>query len=279
MADSPNKLKIFLSKLSEIPYFGLLGTIFGIIGVILSISFYVAGKKEPELAFMINPIKTSVFSSDKASSIKIYKGQREITEDVTAIQIAIWNQGGRSIRANDILEPIEIYTEPPISIIETKVRNISRDVIKFQIETDAYGQGVIRLKWKILEKNDGASIQVIFSGPKSAKFRIRGIIEGQTQIFNLMETPNNIEEVFSFVFNIEKGKKKKPFGFDDYKKIANLVTITVFLVSVTILMSGVKAYKKKRRITSYIYFILFFLIFCLSLLYWLMNPPYPPISF
>ncbi|MDA0691065.1 MAG: hypothetical protein O3A78_07390 [Nitrospinae bacterium] len=272
------KFKFNISNISKNPYFGLIGIILGLIGIILSIFFYVGSKKESELTFMVNPIKTSIVSSGRTSSIKVFNAEKEITNDVTAVQIAIWNGGAKSIRTNNILEPIEIYTDPPVSIIEATILNTSREVTNFHIETDKLEQGIIKLKWKILEQNDGASIQIIFIGAKDTKFNFRGTIEGQAQIFDFMNINNQIIYLTSLIYS-KKRLREKEFGLEEFRTLWKLLTGMVLLLSLIPLTMAIDRHKRKRYFFAYGYFFGFLIMLFLALVYWFLTPPYSPIPF
>jgi hypothetical protein len=105
---------------------------------------------------------------------------------VTAVQVAIWNRGKESIQQGDILQPITIYTDPPSPILEASVIRESRDVIGLVLgnsssssATNAYlNSGELPVSWRILEKNDGSSIQLIYLGSDSVTISVKGVVEG-----------------------------------------------------------------------------------------------------
>jgi hypothetical protein len=52
----------------------------------------------------------------------------------------------------------------------------------FALDAAKADQGVIALDWKALERNDGASIQLIYLGSASERFTVSGSIIGQHRI-------------------------------------------------------------------------------------------------
>jgi hypothetical protein len=73
---------------------------------------------------------------------------------------------------------------PPLSPppCEASIRKKSRDVVSVQLDQSRLNQGILGLSWNILEKNDGAVIQLVYAGPPSIHLIASGVIEGQTGI-------------------------------------------------------------------------------------------------
>lgn len=283
-----------IPDINKNPYFRWIGIILGLIAIVLSGIFYLWSIEEPDLTYMINPIKTTIFTSEKMSSLKVYTQGKEIKKDITAIQISIWNQGKKSIKPADILKPIEIYSEPPVEIIEALTRNISREVTHFQIETNVISQGVIKPKWDILENNDGASIQLIFTGPSHTKFKLRGIIEGQKEIINSDQSPK-LKNILRFLLPTnETGDANEKNKNAHY--LIKWASGIYFLSFVFFLCKGIKLFKstattrekyKSSFLLSLVLFLygyessfllsLFSLISCITFLS--IIPPFPPIPY
>ena len=173
-----SKLLRFFSN----PLVGFIGTTATIIALFLGVYFYLADKAKPELAFYPNPAKAIIYKSGQTSSLEILFNKEKILNDVTAVQMALWNNGKKAIERNDILEEIKILTEPETAILEAKVRKVSREVINLKIDNSQLDRGCIPVSWKILEQNDGGVIQLILKGGVDVKVLARGIIKGQNSI-------------------------------------------------------------------------------------------------
>lgn len=268
----------YISDINKNPYFGWIGIFLGVIGLLWSGIFALWSIEESDLTYMINPIKTTIFTAEKMSSLKVYTQGKEIKKDITAIQISIWNQGKKSIRPEDILKTIEIYSEPPVEIIEALIRNISREVTHFQIETNAISQGVIKPKWNILEKNDGASIQLIFAGPSHTKFKLRGIIEGQKEITNSGQSPKLMNILRFFL-------PRHGTGWDANEKIKNdhnfmkWTSYMYFLISPIFACMGIKRLKSTTKENYKSLFLISLLLFLSGIIFFSMIPPFPEISY
>ena len=172
------------SKLSRFFYKEVLNvrTIMTIITIILAIYFSLETKTKRELKYYCHPVKTTVVKAGQTSSLEVFCDKEKIESDVTAVQVAIWNHGKKSIKRDDILETITLYTEPKTPIIDAVIRKRTREVIKLSVDRSFFKEGFIPINWHILEHNDGGIIQVIFAGSPDVEILAKGIIEGQKSI-------------------------------------------------------------------------------------------------
>ena len=159
------------------PLFNFTGWLCTVVGLI---AFFITLEKR-ELTFEVNPVRTAVVQSDASSEIKIIYQGKEVTGDITACQVAIWNAGKQSVKKENILEPITI-TLTNCQILEATIHRRSRDVCGTALDLANIQEGKIKINWGILEKNDGCAIQLIYAGPRNQPIQISGTIEGQKNI-------------------------------------------------------------------------------------------------
>lgn len=176
--EQDSRLKLFFSN----PAVGIAGSIASIIGLLLAVYFFWASQAKRELIFYVHPIKATVVRKGEVTNLRILNGVNEINGDVTAAQIAIWNDGNLPIKRENILKPVIIMADPPIPILEVRIRRISRDVTEFAHVSDSLEHGRVYLNWRILEEGDGAIAQLIYAGDTYVKFRVEGVVEGQREI-------------------------------------------------------------------------------------------------
>jgi hypothetical protein len=165
------------------PAVGLIGTAASVLGVGLSFYFYLAAREIPDLSYAINPTKTSVYRAGQTSKLKVSIGGEIIGRDVTALQLAFWNAGRRSIRSGNLLTPLRISLPPNTRILEVQLRRTSRPVTGIQLRQA--NPRTIELTWRILEQNDGGALQLIYEGNEDAKLDVTAVVEGQPQITRL----------------------------------------------------------------------------------------------
>jgi hypothetical protein len=145
-----------------------------------------------EFSSYVNPTRTTLVRSGQSSDLHVlYKGQ-DVYTDVTALQIAIWNAGKESVRSEHVLSPVVLQTSPKVPILEARLKHISRPVCGIALDESQLAGGTVAVSWKILEHNDGATIQLIVAGASATTVRIGGTIEGQPTIILASNPSPNI---------------------------------------------------------------------------------------
>jgi hypothetical protein len=163
----------------------------GVLGLILSVYFYIQSEKKRDLAYYVNPAQAVVVQTGESSNLHVFFGNHEpsheLTSDVTAAQIAIWNEGNESIRPDNVLKQVVIRTNPSVPILEASIRKKSRDVVNVTLDQSRLNDGVVGVQWNILEKNDEVIIQIVYAGPPTNQIQASGVIEGQGDIRQLRD--------------------------------------------------------------------------------------------
>ncbi|HEX8247542.1 MAG TPA: hypothetical protein VF599_05115 [Pyrinomonadaceae bacterium] len=171
---------------------GIIGSIASLISIPLAFYFYFEAKEYPQLIYYINPVKTVLVKTGEATRLTASFDNNKIESDVTVVQIALWNQGKKSIKKENVLKPIVFYTENSVPILEASIRKSSRDIVQLSLNTDEIQKGRVSVLLNILEENDGGVIQLIYAGNTETKINVEGTIEGQREI-TLLESPNIIK--------------------------------------------------------------------------------------
>ncbi len=97
------------------PAVGIIGSVASVIGVTLAIIFFTASSKYRELVYCVYPSNAVVVKAGETSLLRVLVGEEELHSDVTAAQIAIWNRGKESIRAENVLDNVKVSMHPPSS--------------------------------------------------------------------------------------------------------------------------------------------------------------------
>ena len=163
-------------------WFGIVGVVIGIIGIVLAVYFYQASKIKPLLMFGVHPLKTELQRPDYDKELGfIYKGKPVDSDSITSIQVSIWNAGTRSIRGSDVLDPFLLVMPDRSAILSVRVKKTSRPICGFELldNQEDYKSGTCRLKWRILEPSDGVVLQIIYAGSARRDPTLEGVVEGQ----------------------------------------------------------------------------------------------------
>lgn len=179
----------WLQRVPANPLITIALLIFAVLGIVLAVVIPIvvskASNRERDLVYAVNPVYTRIVTAGQASNLEVRYGGVSLGDaNVTAVQIAIWNKGKESIRPENVLENIVIYTDPPSPILGADIRTQSRAVVQFTLpdSSDSLAKGELQVSWRILEQDDGASIQLIFLGSDNVNVLVRGAVEGEKQI-------------------------------------------------------------------------------------------------
>ena len=125
-----------MKKVAEHPLIMIASLAVAVIALIATLVLFFLSQSHQELVYAVNPVRTRVVTAEQARGIEIrYKGLELRDADVTIGQVAIWNSGDQSIRKENILKDIVIYTEPAVKLLEVKIVNANRalDVTNFSL--------------------------------------------------------------------------------------------------------------------------------------------------
>jgi hypothetical protein len=180
MCDQPQYNRV-LQFFSTHPLIGLIGTL-GALASICAFPFtvwpWLAGSK-PELTYCVNPVQTVIVQTKRTSDVAVtYKGT-PVEGNVTAVQIAVWNGGREPIRSEDVLSYIQLRTKGTCKLLDVSIAKTNRSVTGFFLNMTNAAPGIIGMGWRILEKGDGAVIQVVYTSTNEVSFTLDGVVVGQ----------------------------------------------------------------------------------------------------
>jgi hypothetical protein len=118
----------------------------------------------------------------------VYYEGKELTSDLTSVQIALWNAGKESVKRENILSKIiTLSFEPQSSILEARAKKVTRGIVNFQLDMSRSANGILNCSWDVFEPGDGALLEVFYAGSVSAKLVVDGVVESQVPIREGME--------------------------------------------------------------------------------------------
>ena len=170
------------------PAVGIIGSSASVISVGLTVFLYLGNTTSRDLVYFVAPVKTAVARVGQSSRITIQVDDEHITRDVTATQIAIWNNGKESIREENLLGSgfLSVKTGPEHPIIDAKVLEVSRDeVVQLELDSSDIDNGRLSVKWAILEKDDAALLQLIYFGDEETPITVSADVQRPSQVRTL----------------------------------------------------------------------------------------------
>ena len=224
-------------------WIGVIGILIGIASLSSSFYFYKISTEPPEPIFLLDPSRTIIIESDRfpETPLRVTRSNgNEIKGDVTSVRLYFWNNGRKSIRPSNILEPLVITLgDTNGEILDYKIIKSSRKVVepileRYSIDPDRS----LILSFSILEKGDGLTCQLIYEGERDADLTISG----------------TIENVSGIVTNQKMIRRR---FWSEYGKLLGSI---IAALGVVIIVVSVTDYLEKHKLKSGIAKILFLII-------------------
>ena len=135
---------------------GIVGIIITIIGLRLSYYYYKMTTAPPEPVFLIDPARTKIIESKYIfeTQLRVVRPNGdEIKGNVTSVRFYFGNNGRKSIKKSNILEPFVITLDDPNGeILDYKILKYSRQVVKPMVERNSVEpKRSLALSFSILE--------------------------------------------------------------------------------------------------------------------------------
>lgn len=175
----------FLSDLKKPTTF--IGYIIGISGIVLSIVFYIASKKEKAPTYKIFPSARGAYivyyHQNSSPTIRVLdKDSTLVEEDVNLIVVTFWNSGELPIEPEDVRVPVHLTLSPCNKILDyTIIKSTYPDVSNFTLteeeNPDTNSKSLI-INWSHFDPGFGLEFQVIYSGSETASVSFDGMITG-----------------------------------------------------------------------------------------------------
>lgn len=198
-----NKISNILSN----PQLNGLGVIVGLVGIIFAIFTYWDSQTYPELIAQVHPAKAVLVSEQGVQELTVYANEKKVDGPITSVQIAIWNNGKKAIKAEDVLEGIGIKTDQKVEVLSAKVLKQSRKIINLSVSANKANEGILGLSFKIFEKNDSALLQITYVGKDNVDFIGFGSLVGQSH-FKVLKYENVLSKKQNDEFELSSTAKR-----------------------------------------------------------------------
>jgi hypothetical protein len=172
------------------------GWVIAIVGIIISIAlsvyFYYKSERHPQPVFVQDSLPLPVVDQNQISGIPVKLTDRfgsPISKNLYTSRIILWNRGNASLKPEQILKPIRITLRGPdftidapeqnkggVSLLSARVERFSRDVVNPTITITNNEVGV---EFRILEPDDGFSVQFNYLANSPVSLTLNGAIEGE----------------------------------------------------------------------------------------------------
>ena len=150
-------------------------------GLALSLYIYLQTREARDPVFVVDANGVEIISRERVanSPITVLHDGVPIRGDVYAARFFFWNAGKRSIRPENVLEPIQITLgDSGSQILDFRSVKASRPVAHVQLTRTRANAQTLLVTFSILERGDGLSGQIIYQGRQRVPLQVTGTIEG-----------------------------------------------------------------------------------------------------
>src|SRR5436190_4202608 len=102
-------------KLGTHPGLNLAAFAVTLISTLLAAYFYFAALEKRELCVYIHPKRSTILKAGQVTDLRVLWKDREITNDLSVVQIQVWNHGKRAIRGGEMLQPFAVHLSVPLT--------------------------------------------------------------------------------------------------------------------------------------------------------------------
>jgi len=177
----PIPLRYYLYMLNLDQWLALGGLVTALLGIIAAYVFYLKGKREPSPWCSVHPLRIHIVDTaqTKIEGLEVrHNGVIISDRNITATTIFFGNRGNAPIRSVDVLVPLTIRFPDDTEILDVRVIQASRPICGFMVGPIDSGGHTASLGFDIIERFDGAKIQIIYRGDPDAAITVSGTFVG-----------------------------------------------------------------------------------------------------
>lgn len=198
------------SFLEQNPWYGFIGIILSIVGIIATIYFAKKSRKEKDPKYFLRTHNLIRDFSNQLKALEInYAGQT--ISNLTVTRIFFWNNGMDTIDKVDIAEasPILIKMKNDYKILSAKVLYTKNATNRFSILQ--HPDESILINFDYLDKNEGGVIQILHTGQSSNDIELLGAIKGcgEPKLYGYQNSFNIPPYFLKIIKRFNSAKNKK----------------------------------------------------------------------
>ncbi len=157
--------------------FNFISLTIGIIGIFLSIFFFLKSQKSKEISYQFEDTSSLLYDSNNlSSSILIsYKDSLPIRNNVYLINGVIWNSGDYEIEKKDVRKVLNIALDNHVKIIDYKIlEEKDKSISGFKLNRDSFN--TLTVDWDYFDPKFGFKFQIIYENSKPSQINLKGKI-------------------------------------------------------------------------------------------------------
>jgi hypothetical protein len=166
----------------------------GGIGLVLSVFFYLRGKKEKAPRYTLEDNNLFEKLPDLVPELKVeYKGEQ--ISNLTITKVRFWNAGKDTINDTDVVQPIVIEAQSECKIISAKLVRANQEANEFKCSLPEQGGLRVTISFRYLDFNEGGQVQIAHTGTGKERLKLTGRVKQAgtpKQVIYSKKTPQSV---------------------------------------------------------------------------------------
>ncbi len=179
-----------VNRILELLEYGWIGTLVGLLGIVLAVYFYLRSRVGACLAQQHEEVRLIGGGGATFPEEVEVRFHDTVVPQITSTKIWIWNAGVLTIRGADIVasDPLRVEFDDGTSVLKASILKQSRPVLGTQVGR-APDESRVLITFDFLDRSDGLLLEVLHSGAVG-NFRLVGTLRGIPRgISNLGHAP------------------------------------------------------------------------------------------
>jgi hypothetical protein len=178
---------VTIQQLLQNPWAGFVGTVLGVLGVALSIVFYLRSRRIQRPTYAKRSIRWFDGSDTPHSDLKMYFRDQQI-QRFTITHLAFWNAGNQTIRKGDFAtaSPLRLHIPSELTLLDIRVtaRTTSENSVLVipPAVLPSHPASDIHIDFDFFDANDGFAVQLVHDGESTKDITLLGKLPGAPSI-------------------------------------------------------------------------------------------------
>lgn len=204
-----------IQQLLQNPWVGFIGTVLGIVGLALSIVFYLRSRRIQRPTYAKRSTRWFDGSDTPHSDLKMFFRDQQI-QRFTITHLAFWNAGNQTIRRGDFATASPLHLHIPSELTLLDIRLTARTTTENGVllvppaVLPCHPASDIQIDFDFLDADDGFVVQLVHDGESTKDITVLGKLPGVPSILKAGSGPN-FRRSFSRAGSLFLGGTSAPF--------------------------------------------------------------------
>ena len=202
--------------LNRSPWLNLLSMTVAILGIVLSIYFYLKSKSTVFPRFQTAGVSLLAQGAKEVQGLRILHGDRAL-ERLSVATVSFWNEGTKVLESSAIAaaDPLRIVLPSGTTILQVNIghRSSPSNNAKVTVQPD---NAIINIAFDFLSRNDGFTVEIFHDAASADCANVLGTVKGYGSPREVLEGDDRVSEnyvrpLFSKLYYLTGGHKSIAF--------------------------------------------------------------------